>query len=128
MAHDPVVGSPESSDLTSGSALLPPKNKHKGSLSFPLDTSTMQKKTQKEFDEVAYLGISSFDVVKCSLWQFDQLCVSHSMDSGGSWLSGQSLHLKHNRTHDGNYHTSLSLLEQEDWVLHVSSVQLYQSS
>lgn len=45
--------------------------------------------------EVTYLGISSFDVVKCALWQFDQLCVSHSMDSGGSWLSGQGLHLKH---------------------------------
>lgn len=42
-----------------------------------------------------YLGISSLDVIKSPLWQLDQLRVSDSMDSGGSRLSGQGLHLKH---------------------------------
>ena len=46
-------------------------------------------------DEVANLWISSLDVVQCSLRQLDQLRVSHSMDSGGSWLPGQRLHLKY---------------------------------
>lgn len=46
-------------------------------------------------DRVTNLRVSSFDVTQCSFGHFDQLCVSHSMDSGGSWLFGQSLNLEH---------------------------------
>lgn len=97
MAHDPVVDSPESSDLTSGSTLSPPKHKQQISVSLHLYTTTKTQTHVRSLSlaEVTYLGISSFDVVKCPLWQFDQLCVSDSMDSGGSRLSGQGLHLKH---------------------------------
>lgn len=90
MARDPAAGSPEFSGLTSGSTLSPPKHRHQASVH---TTTTSFHSNQGEFTD---LGISSFDVVERPLRQFDQLCVSHSMDSGGSWLFGQGLNLKEN--------------------------------
>lgn len=44
---------------------------------------------------VTNLGVSSFDVVECSLGQLDELRIADSVYRGGSRLSGQGLHLKH---------------------------------
>ncbi|TNN62131.1 hypothetical protein EYF80_027621 [Liparis tanakae] len=40
-------------------------------------------------EEDTDLGISSFDVVERSLWQFDQLCVPHSVDGVADGLDGE---------------------------------------
>lgn len=43
---------------------------------------------QSKVNEPGDLGVLSFDVCEGSLGQLHQLCVSHSVDSGGSWLFG----------------------------------------
>lgn len=42
--------------------------------------------TQSKVNELSDLGVLSFDACEGSLGQLHQLCVSHSVDSGGSRL------------------------------------------
>lgn len=81
--HDPAASSLESFGPTGGSTLSPPsvtknKNQHR------VHVHAFRSKV----DEFSDLGILSFDVCEGSLRQLHQLCVSHCMDSGGSWLFG----------------------------------------
>jgi len=60
-----------------------------------LESYSTQHHREYYIKKAINLWISSFDVVQRSLGQLYQLRVSHRVDSGGSWLLGQSLHLKH---------------------------------
>lgn len=44
--------------------------------------------SQSKVNELSDLGVLSFDACEGSLGQLHQLCVSHRVDSGGSWLLG----------------------------------------